>query len=160
MEHIQFESQKYQDGVQKLNECNIMVENMKQELQNLKPVLIAKTAETEQIMKHVEIETAQAEKQRQMVLKDEQETKIKEQSAALIAGHCKEKLSEAEPQLEEALQALKTLQIKDFVEMKSFQKPPKLIQLTMDAVCIMMDRKPKKGQDGVEDYWDEAKKLL
>ena len=30
----------------------------------------------------------------------------------------------------------------------------------MDAVCIMMERKPKKGQDGGEDYWDEAKKLL
>ena len=33
-----------------------MVENMKEELQNLKPVLITKTAETEEIMKRVEIE--------------------------------------------------------------------------------------------------------
>ena len=30
----------------------------------------------------------------------------------------------------------------------------------MDAVCIMMDRKPKKTQEKAEDYWDEAKKLL
>jgi dynein heavy chain len=30
----------------------------------------------------------------------------------------------------------------------------------MDAVCIMMERKPKKGADGADDYWEEAKKLL
>lgn len=30
----------------------------------------------------------------------------------------------------------------------------------MDAVCIMLDRKPKKGQDGGEDYWEEAQKVL
>ena len=30
----------------------------------------------------------------------------------------------------------------------------------MDGVCIMMERKPKKGADGSDDYWDEAKKLL
>ena len=51
---------------------------MKEELHNLKPILIAKTAETEEIMKKVEVETAQAEKQREMVLKDEEQTKIKE----------------------------------------------------------------------------------
>lgn len=30
----------------------------------------------------------------------------------------------------------------------------------MDSVCIMMERKPKKGTDGSDDYWEEAKKLL
>ena len=69
-------------------------------------------------------------------------------------------MSEAEPQLEEALNALKTLKIQDFVEIKSFANPPKLIRITMDAVCIMMDRKPKKAADGSDDYWEEAKKLL
>ena len=43
--------------------------------------------------------------------------------------------------------------------MKSFLKPPPLIRLTMDAVCIMNERKPKKDK-GKEDYWDEAKKML
>lgn len=30
----------------------------------------------------------------------------------------------------------------------------------MDSVCIMLERKPKKGQDGGEDYWEEAGKVL
>lgn len=42
------------------------------------------------------------------------------------------------------MQALRTLKLQDFVEMKSLLKPPVLIRITMDAVCIMMDRKPKK----------------
>lgn len=95
-------------------------------------------------MRNVEIETAQAEKQRIIVQSDEVTTKAKADLAAQIQNQCKERLSEAEPQLEEALNALRTLQVKDFVEMKSFQNPPKLIRLTMDAVCIMNDKKPKK----------------
>lgn len=143
-----------------LNKCEEVVKNMKVELEALQPVLIVKTQETEEIMKRVEIETAEAEKQQKEVKVDEVATQEKAEVASKIQRECKERLSEAEPQLEEALAALKTLKINDFVEMKSFQNPPKLIRLTMDAVCIMMDRKPKKGQDGGEDYWDEAKKLL
>ena len=44
--------------------------------------------------------------------------------------------------------------------MKSLAKPPTLIRLTMDSVCIMLERPPKKGEKGKEDYWEEAKKLL
>lgn len=62
--------------------------------------------------------------------------------------------------MEAALKALKTLKISDFVEMKALKNPPKPIRLTMDSVCIMLERKPKKGADGGEDYWDEAVKVL
>ena len=40
--------------------------------------------------------------------------------------------------------------------MKSFQKPPAQIKVTMDAICIMMNQKGKKGPDGI-DYWDDAR---
>lgn len=29
--------------------------------------------------------------------------------------------------------------------MKALKNPPKPIRLTMDSVCIMLDKKPKKG---------------
>lgn len=48
------------------------------------------------------------------------ETQKKAYIAGDIQEKCKERLSEAEPQLEEALGALKTLKVSDFVEMKSF----------------------------------------
>lgn len=78
------------------------------------------------------------------IQEDEFETAKKADIAGKIQAECKEKLSEAEPELEAAMQALKTLKLQDFVEIKSLIKPPALIRITMDAVCIMMDRKPKK----------------
>lgn len=39
----------------------------------------------------------------------------------------------------------------DIVEIKSFPKPPALVQMTMEAVCILKQEKPD---------WDTAKKLL
>ncbi len=39
----------------------------------------------------------------------------------------------------------------DIVEIKSFSKPPPLVQMTMEAVCILKGEKPD---------WDTAKKVL
>lgn len=41
----------YLNGVEKLDQCSAMVVSMSQELENLKPILIRKTKETEEIMK-------------------------------------------------------------------------------------------------------------
>ena len=41
----------YLNGVDKLDQCNNMVFTMSQELENLKPILIKKTKETEEIMR-------------------------------------------------------------------------------------------------------------
>ncbi len=38
----------------------------------------------------------------------------------------------------EAMHALRTLKMQDFIEMKSFLKPPQLIKITMDGVCILL----------------------
>ncbi|EAR99019.2 dynein heavy chain 7, axonemal protein (macronuclear) [Tetrahymena thermophila SB210] len=151
----------YENGVKKLDLCTEVVEQMKKELQDLQPILVIKTKETENIMVEVEEENVQAELQREIVQKDEIQTKEKADIAQAIQEQCKEKLSLAEPQLKEALTALKTLKKEDFIEMKSFQKPPALIKITMDAVCILLGVKGKKGQDKQSiDYWEESKKLL
>lgn len=157
---LEAKQQKYFSGVAKLDDCNATVGRLQIELEALKPVLIQKTKETEDIMKQVEKETQVAEEQRLKVSDDEIETAQKAEIANGIQKTCKEKLSEAEPELEAAIAALKTLKIQDFIEMKSFQKPPALVRLVMDSVCIMMDRKPKKTAEKQEDYWDEAKKVL
>jgi hypothetical protein len=71
------------------------------------------------------------------------------------------------PLFNEAIAALKTLKVNDFVTMKSFQKPPTLIRLALEGVCIMLGIKPKFEEQGsgkdkkkVEIYWEQSKKLL
>lgn len=144
-------------GVQKLDECECLVQQMKEELLQLQPVLAAKTAEIEAVMEEAERENTEAEKQRQVVLTDEVATRAKEQEAAKLQEMCREKLSVAEPQLKEAILLLRTLKISDFVEMKSLMKPPQIIRITMDAICILLGQKgtKKEGPNGdkVVDYW-------
>ncbi|CAD8148668.1 unnamed protein product [Paramecium octaurelia] len=157
---IQQKRDTYINGVKMLDECGLVVDKMKEELEALQPILVQKTHETDMIMKKVEQETAIAEDQRMKVKEDEIETSKKAEIAQNISNQCQERLSEAEPQLEAAIKALKTLKISDFVEMKALKNPPKPIRLTMDSVCIMLERKPKKAPDGGEDYWEEAGKVL
>lgn len=68
-----------------------------------------------------------------------------------IADDAKADLDEAMPALNGAINSLKQLNKGDIVEIKSFPKPPPLVQMTMEAVCILKQEKPD---------WDTAKKLL
>jgi len=132
---------KYENGVKKLEECAEAVERTKKELEVLKPILISKEKETEQIMQDITTETAEAEKTKVIVVKDEEETAKKAAIAGEIQAECQSKLSEALPDLEAAIQALKTLKTDDFIEMKAtLNKPPLPIRKTMEAVCIMMGK--------------------
>lgn len=46
----------YENGVKKLDLCTEVVEQMKKELEDLQPILVVKTKETENIMVEVEEE--------------------------------------------------------------------------------------------------------
>lgn len=58
---------------------------------------------------------------------------------------------QVEPVLAAAEEALGALQRNDIVEIKTFTRPPALVQRTMEAVCILL-REPSD--------WDGAKRVL
>ena len=60
-------------------------------------------------------------------------------------------LDEALPAFEGAVKALKALSKNDITEIKSFAKPPPLVQTVLEAVCILKGAKPT---------WDDAKKIM
>lgn len=60
-------------------------------------------------------------------------------------------LEEVLPALEAAERALNALNKNDIIEIKTFTKPPFLVQLTMEGVCCLLQEKPD---------WDTAKKVL
>ena len=49
------------------------------------------------------------------------------------------------------MDALNSLSKGDITEIKSFAKPPETVQMTLEAVCILLGEKPD---------WDTAKKLM
>ena len=68
-----------------------------------------------------------------------------------MADNAQHDLDEALPALAEATKALESLNKKDMTEIKSYAKPPALVEKVMEAVMILR---------GGEPTWAEAKRQL
>lgn len=139
------------NGLQKLKETNELVDSMKITLADLQPELEAKSKATAELLKKVAVDQLEAEKVKVTVGKDEAEVKIMQQETKAVADDAQADLDEAMPALEAAVNSLKALNKNDITEIKSFPKPPPLVAMTMEAVCILRQEKPD---------WETSKKLL
>ena len=138
-------------GVQKLVETNKVVEEMQAELTELQPVLVVKTAETEVLLKEVAQDKIKADQVKAVVSVEEKEVGEQAKETQIIKDDAQKDLDEALPALEASVKALNSLNKNDISEIKAFTKPPELVQVVMEAVCIMLGQKPD---------WDSAKKVL
>ena len=68
-----------------------------------------------------------------------------------IAADAQADLNAAMPAMNAAVGALNALSKNDITEIKSFAKPPPLVQTTMECVCLLL---------GQPTTWDSAKKVL
>ena len=139
------------NGLTKLNETNALVASMKEELAKLQPVLEEKSAATAVLLEQVTKDQAEAEKTKAVVQMEEAEVKSQAAVTQEIAEDARKDLDKALPALNAAVNALSALNKNDITEIKSFAKPPSLVQMTMEAVCILNGQKPD---------WDSAKKML
>lgn len=135
----------------KLQECNDFVAEMKEQLKELEPVLKERAESTAKLMLKIAGDQEEAEKVKIVVSSEEQEVKDMQRETQAIADEAKADLEEAMPALHAAVNSLKALNKNDIVEIKSFAKPPPLVQMTMEAVCILKQEKPD---------WDTSKKVL
>ena len=74
-----------------------------------------------------------------------------EDKCRVMADNAQHDLDEALPALAEATKALESLNKKDMTEIKSYAKPPALVEKVMEAVMILR---------GGEPTWAEAKRQL
>ena len=74
-----------------------------------------------------------------------------EDKCRVMAENAQHDLDEALPALAEATKALESLNKKDMTEIKSYAKPPALVEKVMEAVMILR---------GAEPTWAEAKRQL
>jgi dynein heavy chain len=68
-----------------------------------------------------------------------------------IKADCQKDLDEALPEYYAAIKSLDALDKKDIQEIKSFAKPPALVEVVLSAVCLLMGKK---------ENWDESKKMM
>lgn len=103
------------------------------------------------LLEQVAVDQAAAEKVKETVSLEAKDVEAFQVKVQGIADDAKADLEEAMPILESAVKSLSALNKGDIVEIKSFSKPPALVQLTMEAVCTLKQEKPD---------WDTAKKVL
>ena len=140
-----------ENGLNKLKECEALVEDMEKTMAALAPVLKEKAEATAELLKVVAVDQEAAEKL--AVVVNGEADLAKEQAAAVkvIADDAQADLDKALPALDAAVSALSSLNKNDITEIKSFAKPPPLVQTTLEAVCILKGEKTD---------WDSAKKMM
>ncbi|XP_068129764.1 dynein axonemal heavy chain 3-like [Hyperolius riggenbachi] len=155
---------RYLVGLEKLDFASSQIAIMQQELTELKPMLIERSCETEELVNIIADETLEVEAVKSLVEADEAIANKAALEAKAIKDECEQKLSVAIPALNAAIAALDTLKASDITLLKTMQNPPSGVRLTLAAICILKAIKPDKKADPngkiVDDYWPASKKML
>merc|ERR1719428_2272359 len=102
-------------------------------------------------MVQVEKDQVVAEEKASACAVDEKSASEAAAEANAIKTDCQRELDEALPEYYNAIKSLDALDKKDIQEVKSFAKPPALVEVVLSAVCLLMGKK---------ETWDDAKKIM
>ncbi|XP_039385897.1 dynein heavy chain 14, axonemal isoform X4 [Mauremys reevesii] len=141
----------FYNGLTKLLEATSLVAEMQEELLTLGPQIEQKSKEIEELVEKLHRDSQVVEQVRTLVKQDEEimaeETKVVEE----YARQATEELNAVLPALEKALAALDALDKAHIAELRVYTHPPPLVLTVMNAVCILLQKKPS---------WATAKLLL
>ena len=155
---------RYEVGLEKLASSAEQVAGMQEELTALKPKLIITVGEVEELLAKIEREKEEVVEPKKLICqKEEAEANLQAADAKAIKDECESALAEAMPALEAALKALDTIKPADIKYIAGLKNPPAAIKLVMEAVCVLLQVKPDRKNDGgrtVADFWGASLKLL
>lgn len=134
-------SDRISNGLRKLYETFDTIGGMKMKLKAMAPALLQKNEATLKLMENLTKDKASADRVREIVLVEEAAAKVKASAAQEIAEDAQKDLILAMPAMEAALKALESLNKNDINELRVFNKPPKLVQTVMEAVCLLLEKK-------------------
>ena len=129
------------NGLGKILETNEIVAVMGEDLKVIVPIIEQKSMEMKETVTKLEKDSANADVIKKVVAQDEADAKVKAIETQELADDASKDLETVMPQLRTAQDALKALNKNDVNEIRVFQKPPKLVQFVMEAVCILLNVK-------------------
>ncbi|XP_077988088.1 dynein axonemal heavy chain 2-like [Glandiceps talaboti] len=142
---------KLKNGLQKIDETRSKVEVMSVELEEAKKKVAEFQKQCEEYLVVIVQQKREADEQQKSVQARSEKIGEEEERCKAMAEAAQQDLAEAMPALEEAVKALEALNKKDVGEIKSYAKPPPLVEKVLEAVMILK---------GGEPTWAEAKRQL
>ena len=157
--------QKYSNGVDKIETTRGQIEELSRQLDRDIPILQAKRAEVEQMLKDLQVKQGEVEITRSEVKAQSEIAEKEAKEAEEINKAAQEKLAEAQPILQSAQEAVDKMDKDSLVNIKQLKSIHPALRETFEAICIIFRRKPRKI-DGpspgvkIDDYWPESLILL
>ncbi|XP_028810290.1 dynein heavy chain 2, axonemal isoform X2 [Denticeps clupeoides] len=142
---------KLRNGLFKIDDTRSKVEAMSLELEESKQKVAGFQKQCDEFLINIAQQKQQVDSQQKTVSAQREKISAEEISCKSMAENAQRDLDEALPALEEAKKALESLNKKDMTEIKSYGRPPVLVETVMQAVMILR---------GSEPTWAEAKRQL
>lgn len=142
---------KLANGLGKLDDTRAKVQVMSVELEDTKKKLQQFQQECDEYLVVIVQQKREADEQQKAVSARSEKIGVEAAACAEMEVAARADLEEALPALEAAMEALKSLNKTDITEIKSYTKPPALVEMVLEAVMILRKGKPD---------WAEAKKQL
>ncbi|KAL1511811.1 hypothetical protein AB1Y20_005097 [Prymnesium parvum] len=141
-----------ESGLEKLHAAEMLIDKLQIELNDLQPVLVSKSLQTEQLLERVSSEKDRAAAQRASVEEERESVSLKAEAVQRLNDEAQADLESAMPAYNDAVAALSALSKQDLNEVKGYISPPALVRKVMEAVCFLLL--------GRLADWDAAKKVL
>nr|XP_039250408.1 dynein heavy chain 2, axonemal-like [Styela clava] len=142
---------KLRNGLFKIDDTRSKVEAMSVELEEAKIKVAKFQKECEEYLVVIVQQKREADEQQKAVAAHSEKISAEEIKCKQMAENAQRDLDEAVPALEEAMKALEALNKKDITEIKSYGRPPALVEMVLQAVMILR---------GSEPTWAESKRQL
>ncbi|XP_007435709.1 dynein heavy chain 14, axonemal, partial [Python bivittatus] len=141
----------YHSGLTKILDATSQITDMQNELLVLGPQIESKSKEIEELVAKLHKDTLIVEQVRTIVKQDEETMAVETKIVEAYAKQATEELNAVLPSLEKALSALDALDKNHIAEIRVYTHPPPLVLTVMNAVCVLLQKKPN---------WTTAKLLL
>ena len=142
---------KLKNGLKKLDDAQIQVQQMTQDSESKKSEKTKKHKTCEELMLKIQQETATADEKQARILEEKAKIDKDKEECDRQLQEAEQELAKAEPALQAAAEALSSLDKKTIAELKSFVKPHEDVERIMVAVMILFEKPP---------LWTEVKKFL
>ena len=149
----------YESGVSKIDFAASEVEIMREEINEITPVLIHATEQTAELLEKLDLRMPTVLEARTKVQAEEKEIRDEQDMIEKFKKDVEKELAKCRPQLAAALKSLDTITQKDIALVKTMKNPAQIIKDVLEAVCLLLGLKPHKTKT-TENYWKPSVKLL